>query len=1696
MSIERLKGVLAILLLSSISLALLVSIVVAKPLGVNPAQVIWPSGTIWGTNLRFENNDAVPTISEIWWGVGASDSTIAAPPDPPAGIIVEFLAPDYDISGNTYGTEVKAAAAEPASYTWQVQFRKVRTADPKGGTVSSVMENIDTRFVPQDYSVVLENTDLGIHINLRASSDNVTGTNIRTVPILSSLYVDNAVNIQSIENLDPLIGKPGDNLRLRVIVKNTGRYTDNYTVSAGGSLDPTIINLAPDSTDNVIVTAQYPSGTDNIVITAAGTYATDQYFVTSSGLMVRKVEVGIMPNVNLGENGDNLTFDVLVKNVGDLPENYTLTIENVWAASLSSNRLDNINGGENKHTTLFVKIPNNANPGDSDNVTVIATSMENAEVSENATCTARVGSFSVEVSIVPGSQENVPGGMLNYTIKVSNTGTLNDVYTLNPADNIDGNNYWEDNISLDVNSLAVPAGENRTTTLRVHIPDNAAPGTDDKITVTATSQANNTVKNSASCTAHVAIVRIVQVSIKPPFQENDNGGTLKYDVTVKNLGNVTENFLLTRGDNSGWALNLDDNWLFVPNNGTETAKLTVIIPDDAIIGTLDNMWVKATAKDNAALFDNQSCLAQVKILKGVKVVIDPSPPLYLENENGGTVKFNVTVVNLGNVLENFLLTKGDNAGWALSLDDNWLLVPIGENRQTKLIVTLPNNGAPVNLMAGWNLVCFTAASTIDTPSSLFTGLTYLTDYLIYSWKAPNGPYVLQGINQAFSDNLGYWIWIDQNKTVRTTGVLQSTRDVLMVSGWNLVGFSTNNNSTPNNLFTGLTYLTDYIMYSWNAPNGPYLLQGINQVLRDNAGYWVWLNQNKTVTGSASISNWDNIWVKATSKNNSAIFDNESGRAHVKPFVLTRGVQSVITPLSQDNENDGTLTYTITVNNTGNIQENFQLTKGDKAGWSISLNNTSLLVPAGENRQTKLTVNIPVNANGGTFDNVWVKVTSKDNAAVFDNESCLAQVRIVGNVQVVINPSPPNYLENENGDTVKFSITVVNLSNAQGNFALEKGENAGWTLALDSELLLVPKGGSVTTKLTVSIPTSAIGGTWDAIWVKATSQDNAAIFDNESCLAHVKIVVVEITPSTQTGNNGDTLEYNVTVKNLSGDPENFLLTKGDGVGWALSLDDSWLYVPNSDSRTTKLNVTIPGAAAGGQSDAISVQATSKDNATVHDNKSCLAQVATKIGANVQITPNTMENLRNDNVTFSITVNNTGNISDRFGLSWSDTENWGNNISLLASSLQIGSGGQGTTILKVHIPDNAVPGTDDHITVTALSRADGTTSSSDNCTVHVTLTNVVSVSISPAENSALPGKILTFRISVTNKGDNTDNYILQASDNLGWNLSLVENSLENVSSGSTRTTALTVAIPVNTASNSQDNIVVTATSRDNENITSSATCIARSTAVIGGVSLSIAPAEAGGMPGSILTFTIRVVNTGNMIDNYDLNFGDNAGWNPSISENIIEVPSGDNHSVTLRVTVPDDAIPGTVDELTVTVTSRENVAASSSVTCLARALELRRVDITITPDYHNGAAGALLNYTVRVTNSGRAADTYRLVVSGTTGWRTSIAPDSLTLNPGESGEAILTITVPAGASGSSMLFYIWAISSTDQTVRNDATCRAIALGTGEGAGLSIPWIQIIIIAAIIILAVFAVGYLTRRRERRVRRPRKVLTAVFDW
>ena len=151
-------------------------------------------------------------------------------------------------------------------------------------------------------------------------------------------------------------------------------------------------------------------------------------------------------------------------------------------------------GGDNIASFCLVDLGENISPNHAANFT------PKESVNENEWPYLKIENVqparAVRVHIEPVFKGGVVGSTENYIVTIVNEGALEDNYTLENVD-ILGWTLSLDNVRFD----NVPSGENRQDNLRVTIPPGSV-GTLDNITVIATSQGDNTVKDNARCSTY------------------------------------------------------------------------------------------------------------------------------------------------------------------------------------------------------------------------------------------------------------------------------------------------------------------------------------------------------------------------------------------------------------------------------------------------------------------------------------------------------------------------------------------------------------------------------------------------------------------------------------------------------------------------------------------------------------------------------------------------------------------------------------------------------------------------------------------------------------------------------------------------------------------------------------------------------------------------------------------------------------------------------------------------------------------------------------------------------------------------------------------------------------------------------------------------------------------------------------------
>jgi plastocyanin len=274
-------NLLVILLLAALTAPWLAVIAAAKPLEPNPSWGNWPANALWGASLRIENN----SLDAAYFGAKTgAEHVYGTPPLPP---VTPYIWMVFVQEGVDYAEITRTEPAAPQHYTWYVKmvYNNSGTGDNVTARIWAELENADDWFIPQDYSVILENQAKGIGPwNLRKENGSINL--VDSVTKYATLYVDNAMNVSISPSSQS--GTVGDNASFTVTVQNTGRYQDNYSINIDASglayaISPSSLSINAGDNAAATLTVTLGTGSNVINVIADGAYANDNASCTVTG---------------------------------------------------------------------------------------------------------------------------------------------------------------------------------------------------------------------------------------------------------------------------------------------------------------------------------------------------------------------------------------------------------------------------------------------------------------------------------------------------------------------------------------------------------------------------------------------------------------------------------------------------------------------------------------------------------------------------------------------------------------------------------------------------------------------------------------------------------------------------------------------------------------------------------------------------------------------------------------------------------------------------------------------------------------------------------------------------------------------------------------------------------------------------------------------------------------------------------------------------------------------------------------------------------------------------------------------------------------------------------------------------------------------------------------------------------------------
>jgi uncharacterized membrane protein len=304
----------------------------------------------------------------------------------------------------------------------------------------------------------------------------------------------------------------------------------------------------------------------------------------------------------------------------------------------------------------------------------------------------------------------------------------------------------------------------------------------------------------------------------------------------------------------------------------------------------------------------------------------------------------------------------------------------------------------------------------------------------------------------------------------------------------------------------------------------------------------------------------------------------------------------------------------------------------------------------------------------------------------------------------------------------------------------------------------------------------------------------------------------------------------------------------------------------------------------------------------------------------------------NVTYTLTVKNTGNIKDTYTVSKTG------NVWTTATPATVGplDPGQSTNItVTVTVAANANGLATDTAAVKLTSQGNGGVSKTLSLTT--TANKVFAVAVTPGNSvQTTPGTAVTYTLKVTNNGNSTDTFnVGVAVTGNAWTTTPASATVGPLARGATANLNVTVQVPAGQTSGATSTAAVTLTSQGNNTVKATGTLI---TIVSTANNVLLTPTSQIqlGDAGHQVIFTIAVKNIGNASDTFDLTLT-GATW-PTILSSTFVGPLAPNAmtNVTLTVNIPAGSPIGSSSAAILTARSRSNPSIAASAALVAETI----------------------------------------------------------------------------------------------------------------------------------------------------------------
>ncbi len=600
--------------------------------------------------------------------------------------------------------------------------------------------------------------------------------------------------------------------------------------------------------------------------------------------------------------------------------------------------------------------------------------------------------------------------------------------------------------------------------------------------------------------------------------------------------------------------------------------------------------------------------------------------------------------------------------------------------------------------------------------------------------------------------------------------------------------------------------------------------------------------------------------------------------------------------------------------------------------------------------------------------------------------------------------------------VSHTHTLGNLGGVTDTYTLTGRSALGWPVTIIPTMTL-PSAVTATVIAYVTIPADTLSGTVDTAIFTATSASDPYLHQQVVDTTTVKFAPqAAFAPDSTTvgAAPGQTYHYQHTLTNTGNYTDVFDLVYTTDQGWGNLLTSGPITLGPRLTTTVGVDVFVTSGGSG-KSDHTVVTATTDGGA-----QASVLDITSAFTPSIAFAADHSQTVAHGTVvTYTHYLTNTGNATDTLHVAIHSSRGW---ASLLNSGpFELAAGQMQTVRVRIVVPSGA-GGLQDTTLITATS--DG---GAEPRTVHdVTSVPTADLAFAPDHTEHIPaGDVITYTHILTNTGGATDVYdVGLASSSQGWSTLLITSPI-TLSAGHTAIVQVRVAVPLGSGGLTEV-AVVTATSRAGS-LSHIAGTVTDTVTAIRAYGLAFTPNHAQTIiPEHTITYTHRLTNTGNGSDTFTLAFHSSRGWATLLDSGPFALNAGESITVRVRATTPAGS-GGLTDVSTIQASSVLSPSVSRTVTDTT--ISYYVPGVVLTPSFtFNAPAGATVEYTHWLTNTGNGQEQFDLTFDSSLGWSSLANPGPFTLDAGEGITVRVQVHVPLASGGLTDTAHLTATART--------------------------------------------------------------------